>query len=376
MNATAAIKIIPNSYDISSRLLGDVTSAIAEDESKILPGDIILSRARTLTMHSIITLGQIYEYKWDKHNAFQFWSHPAMIVAVKGQKIESRDKSQTAIVKETALVQATVNPNGVHYALLKDFRREYSSRMWIFHPEKFTNESNRANALAMAQADAGETFYDWLKERDLLENESPPTEKGKAPKSKSVKRATYGLLSLASILVSQLFPGWNFRFFNKGQVTCSGFVADLMEVGGYSFDSEIHAFPADVAQPLYAELNVTKEEDVDAWVKGAARLRKQISIDKKLTLKNAKKINLTSKAKWMLAFGVLIAICVIVFICSLIPYWPLRLLAGAIIVYLSIIAAPVIVYAAFAYYHLSFKGIPKLIAMLRPLYWRKDEDLN
>ena len=121
---------------------------------------------------------------------------------------------------------------------------------------------------------------------------------------------------------------------------------------------------------------MTKEEDVDAWVKGAARLRKQISIDKKLTLKNAKKINLTSKAKWMLAFGVLIAICVIVFICSLIPYWPLRLLAGAIIVYLSIIAAPVIVYAAFAYYHLSFKGIPKLIAMLRPLYWRKDEDLN
>lgn len=37
---TAAGKHIPNSFEISSRSLDDATSAIAEDKSKIQPGDI------------------------------------------------------------------------------------------------------------------------------------------------------------------------------------------------------------------------------------------------------------------------------------------------------------------------------------------------
>lgn len=379
MKATAAIKTIPNSYDISSRPLGDTTSPIVADETKILPGDIVLSRARTLMMHSIITLGQIYKFSWDKENTFRFWSHPAMIVAVKGQRIKSRDGAHSATVKDTALVQATVNPVGVNYVLLSEFRRNYSSRLWIFSPLKFTPE-NRVEAVLEAELEAGEDLYDWLKSQNLLEGETTDMVNSMSARVPDVPRRqfTYGMLSLASILASQLFPKWKFRFFNDGQVTCSGFIAELMERAGYSFDSEIHAFPADVAEKLYEELGVFEERGVDSWVQGAARLRRQISEDKKLSMDNAKKLKLSRRAWSLLALGVAIAVGAMATICALISHlsWPLWLVIFVVVAYLSVVAAPIIVYSLLAYLKLSFVGIPKLVRMLRPLYWRKEEDIN
>jgi hypothetical protein len=379
MKATAAIMTIPNSYDISSRPLGDTTSPIAEDESKILPGDIILSRARTLTMHAIIGLGQIYKYRWDKGNTFRFWSHPAMIVAVKGHRIKSSDSAYSAIVTETVLVQATVNPVGVNFALLKDFRRDYSSRLWIFSPMKF-DAGNRAEAVHEAQTEAGQDLYEWLKAQQLLEDEKMEIVNALSGRvaHAAPRQFTYGLLSLASILSSQVFSKWKFRFFNEGQVTCSGFIAELMERADYSFDSEIHAFPADVAEKLYEELGVFEERGVDSWVQGAARLRHQISEDKKLSLENAKKLKLSARAWSLLALGVAIALGTMLVICSLISHlsWPLWIIIFALVAYLSIVAAPIIVYSLLAYFKISFVGIPKLLRMLRPLYWRKEDDIN
>jgi hypothetical protein len=379
MKATAAIMTIPNSYDISSRPLGDTTSPIVEDETKILPGDIVLSRARTLTMHTIIALGQIYKFSWDKDNTFRFWSHPAMIVAVKGQRIKSRDGAHSATVKDTVLVQATVNPAGVNFALLSEFRRNYSSRLWIFSPLKFTPE-NRMEAVFEAELEAGGDLYDWLKSQNLLEAETTDIVNSMSARIPDVPRRqfTYGLLSLASILVSQLFPKWKFRFFNEGQVTCSGFIAELMERAGYSFDSEIHAFPADVAEKLYEELGVFQERGVDSWVQGAARLRRQISEDKKLSLENAKKLKLSRRAWSLLALGAAITVGAMVVICGLISHlsWPLWLAIVVIVAYLSVVAAPIIVYSLLAYLKISFVGIPKLVRMLRPLYWRKEQDMQ
>lgn len=378
MDATTKIKTIPNSFDISSRSLGDTTSAIAEDESKIQAGDIILSRARTLTMHAIITLGQIYKFNWDKENTFRFWSHPAMIVAVKGQRVRSHDGARSAIVKETALVQATVNPAGVNFALLNDFRRNYSSRLWIFSPLKFTPD-NRLEAVLEAEIEAGTDLYEWLKAQKLLEDETTEILNTLSASMPNVPRRqfTYGMLSLASILVSQLFPKWKFRFFNLGQVTCSGFIAELMERADYSFDSEIHTFPADVAEKLYQELGVFEEQGVDTWVQGAARLRKQISDDKKLSTTNAKKLKLSLRAWSLLALGTAFALGSMAFICAHITHlsWPIWLATFALVAYLSIVAAPVFVYSLLAYLKISFVGIPKLVRMLRPLYWRKPDDL-
>ena len=378
MDATTKIKTIPNSFDISSRSLGDITSAIAEDESKIQAGDIILSRARTLTMHAIITLGQIYKFNWDKENTFRFWSHPAMIVAVKGQRVRSHDGARSAIVKETALVQATVNPAGVNFALLNDFRRNYSSRLWIFSPLKFTPD-NRMEAVLEAEIEAGTDLYEWLKAQKLLEDETTEILSSMSASMPNVPRRqfTYGMLSLASILVSQLFPKWKFRFFNLGQVTCSGFFAELMERADYSFDSEIHTFPADVAEKLYQEFGVFEEQGVDTWVQGAARLRKQISDDKKLSTTNAKKLKLSFRAWSLLALGTAFAIGSMAFICAHITHlsWPIWLATFALVAYLSIVAAPVFVYSLLAYLKISFVGIPKLVRMLRPLYWRKPDDL-
>lgn len=377
MKATAGSTTIPNSYEISSRPLGDVTSPIAPDESKIRPGDIILSRARTLTMHSIIALGQIYKYSWDKDNAFRFWSHPAMIVAVKGQRITSRDGTRTATVKETALVQATVNPQGVNFARLSEFRRAYSSRLWIFSPLKFT-DNDRVQAVSEAEIEADADVYDWLKENDLLENELPPTPMSARVKKETNRQFTYGLLSLASILVSQLFPKWKFRFFNEGQVTCSGFIAELMEKAKYSFDSEIHAFPADVAVKLYEELGVAEVKGVDTWVQGAARLRQQISTDRRLSTQGAKGLRLSGRAWSFLAFGIAIAVGTLTFFFLQIGQlsWPLWFATAAVVIYLSIVAAPIIIYSLLAYLKVSFVGIPKLVRMLRPLYWRRPEDMN
>lgn len=378
MDATTKIKTIPNSFDISSRSLGDTTSAIAEDESKIQAGDIILSRARTLTMHAIITLGQIYKFNWDRENTFRFWSHPAMIVAVKGQRVRSHDGARSAIVKETALVQATVNPAGVNFALLNDFRRNYSSRLWIFSPLKFTPD-NRLEAVLEAEIEAGTDLYEWLKAQKLLEDETTEILNTLSASMPNVPRRqfTYGMLSLASILVSQLFPKWKFRFFNLGQVTCSGFIAELMERADYSFDSEIHTFPADVAEKLYQELGVFEEQGVDTWVQGAARLRKQISDDKKLSTTNAKKLKLSLRAWSLLALGTAFALGSMAFICAHITHlsWPIWLATFALVAYLSIVAAPVFVYSLLAYLKISFVGIPKLVRMLRPLYWRKPDDL-
>jgi hypothetical protein len=379
MNAMAGRTSVPNSFVISSRPLGDVSSPIADDESKIQPGDIILSRARTLTMHSIIALGQIYKYQWDTENTFRFWSHPAMIVAVAGQAIISRDGTLMAMPTQTALVQATVNPRGVNFALLQDFRRDYSSRLWIFSPQQFEIGNNRIEAVREAENEAREDIFDWLKSNGLLENIQPnPTKQPIfSPRSPSSRQWTYGLLSLASILVSQLFPNWKFRFFNEGQVTCSGFVAELMERGHYSFDSEIHAFPADVAEKLYQELGVVENKEQD-WTGGAARLKQQISADKKLTLENAKKLKLSLRTWSLLAFGVAIAVGAMAFFLKHMTNlsWPVWILIFPIILYFSVVAAPFLVYSFLAYMKTSCVGIPRLMRMLRPIMWRKDSDLE
>lgn len=378
MNATAGSTFVPNSFAISSRPLGDVTSAIAEDEAKIRPGDIILSRARTLTMHSIIALGQIYKYQWDTENTFRFWSHPAMIVAVAGQTIISRDGMLMATPTDTALVQATVNPPGVNFALLKDFRRDYSSRLWIFSPRQFDIGSNRIEAIREAENEADADIFDWLKSEGLLENIQPNPTKLPSfpPRSPSSRQWTYGLLSLASILVSQLFPNWKFRFFNEGQVTCSGFIAELMERADYSFESEIHAFPADVAQKLYEELGVGPSKEAN-WTGGAARLKEQISADKKLTLKNAKKLKLSTRAWALLAFGVAIAVGAMALLFNLMSSlsWPVWILVLPFVLYFSVVAAPFLVYSFLAYFKTSCVGVPRLVRMLRPILWRKDGDL-
>ena len=378
MNTTASNAVIPNSFEISSRRLGDVTSPIAEDESNIRPGDIVLSRARTLTMHSIIALGQIYKYDWDKQNTFRFWSHPALIVAVGGQPIISRDGMQTAIVKETALAQATMNPQGVNFALLKDFRRDYSSRLWIFSPRRF-NDHNRMEAILEAENEANEDVFDWLQKKELLENIQPnPTKQPSfSPRAPSSRQWTYGMLSLASVLASQIFPQWKFRFFNEGQVTCSGFVAELMERADYSFGSEIHAFPADVAQKLYEELGVTPGMESD-WTGGAARLKEQISADKKLTMQNAKKLKLSARAWGLLTLGVAIAFGVMKSLVSLMTNLPSLLwwLLIPFVLYFSVVAAPFLVYSTLAWIKTSCVGIPRLMRMLRPILWRKPGDLQ
>ena len=379
MNTAASSNQIPNSFDISSRALGDVSSPIAADESQIRPGDIILSRAHTLTMHSIIALGQIYKYQWDTENTFRFWSHPAMIVAVAGQTIISRDGKQMATPKETTLVQATVNPVGVNYAMLKDFRRNYSSRLWIFSPLQFDIGSNRIEAIREAESEANVDIFDWMNSKGLLENiqPNPSNQPSFPPRSPSSRQWTYGMLSLASILVSQLFPNWKFRFFNEGQVTCSGFIAELMERAGYSFESEIHAFPADVAQKLYEELGVTAKKDVN-WTAGAARLKQQISADKKLTLENAKKLKLSSRAWGLLAVGVAIAVGAMAFFFHLMSNlsWPVWIIIFPFVLYFSIVAAPFLVYASVAYLKTAWVGIPRLLRMLRPILWRKPGDLQ
>ena len=381
VNETTGSRTIPNSFTISSRPLGDVTSPITADESNIKAGDIILSRAHTLTMHSIIALGQIYKYRWDKENTFRFWTHPAMIVAVKGQQIVSRDGTKAALVKETALVQATVNPPGVNFTLLNDFRRDYSSRLWIFSTRKFDAGDNRTEAVREAEIEANQDVFEWLKGKDLLNRIEVHATAASAdfrPRPASQRQVKYGMLSLASILVSQLFPKWKFRFFNEGQVTCSGFIAELMERAEYSFDSEIHAFPADVAQKLYDELGVQPQESEESWTGGVARLRQQISADRKVSLEGAKRLKLSGRAWALLAFGVAIAISAMAFFFCHISHlsWPVWIVVAALVAYFSIVAAPILVYSFLAYVKLAFVGIPRLVKMLRPLYWRKPGDMS
>ncbi len=381
MNETAVIASVPNSFKISSRSLGDVDSPIADDEANIRPGDIILSRARTLTMHSIIALGQIYKYQWDTENTFRFWTHPAMIVAVKDKPIYSRDGTMMGTPTETVLVQATVNPAGVNFALLKDFRRAYSSRFWIFSPRQFDIGNNRIEAVREAENEANADIFEWLKSERLLANiqPSPSRELSFPPRSPSSRQWTYGMLSLASILVGRLFPNWKFRFFNEGQVTCSGFIAELMERGQYSFDSEIHAFPADVAQILYEELGVVEKQDAEKnWTGGAARLKQQISADRKLTTENATRLKLSWRAWGLLAFGVANAfgaMALLFGLMSSLPGW-LWWIAFPFVLYFSVVAAPFIVYSFLAFIKTSCVGIPRLMAMLRPILWHKDGDLD
>ena len=380
MLSKAGAAEIPNSLKIGCRAIGDTSSPIAADESKIQPGDIILSRARTWTMHGIIALGQIYKYRWDSDNAFRFWTHPAMIVAAAGQPITNRAGTQQATIMRTALVQATVLPKGVNYVFLDDFRKDYHSRCWIFSPQKFSDE-DRDEALKEAEREAGEGLYEWLKVKDALANEiavgsaTPPQLQGPWPQ----RHFTYGMLSLLSILTQQLFPKWRFRFFNEGQVTCSGFIAELMETAGYNFDSEIHAFPADVAERLYAELGYLEKQGVDTWSQGAARLNKQLSVDRKMAFKNATSLRL-SAAAWIALLLALAIAFTLVFVA--LPFffhglpWPIRWVLYAIGAYLSVVAAPMLYYALHFTYQVAFSGIPRLIRMLRPLYWRRPEDLG
>ncbi len=290
---------VPNSLEISSRRLGDTESPIMAPGHVLQAGDIVLARARTIAMHAIITLGQIYKYHWDTENSFRFWSHPAMIVAVAGQPLRSADGTKVGTVTDNVLVQATINPKGVNYGLLSDFKRDYSSRCWIFSPVLFET-STRSKVVEHAEIESGMGLFEWLEGKGLLKDisEVPSAKQSNGNRRQDARQFTYGLLSLASVLSCQVFQQWRFRFFNEGQVTCSGFIAELMEKGNYVFPSEIHAFPGDVAEQLYddfpehralkvkalAEHDKGKSKD---WTKGVANLRKQISDDKKVALKNA-----------------------------------------------------------------------------------------
>ncbi len=392
VNATNAK--IPNSLEICSRRLGDEESPIMAEGHELLPGDIVLSRARTLSMHAIIALGQIYKYSWDTDNSFRFWSHPAMVVAVTGQTIRNADGSKEGTVTEDVLVQATVNPKGVNYALLKDFRKAYSSRCWVFSPKRF-NQFAREMAVGHAYNEASERMFEWMERNNCLTDITtlPGAKSLNGSIPKEPQQFTYGLLSLASILVSQIFDKWRFRFFNEGQATCSGFIAELMEKANYGFPSEIHAFPADVAEQLYADF-----QDHDAmqaaeiatqckgaskgWINGVAHLRKQISDDKKVMLKNAGTFRLSPGAMKALLGMIVIAGLftwgILAWAWPLIQDWPwfIRVALGGVSVYAIAVAAPITYYAARAFWNVAFRGIPQLIVMLRPLYWRRLGDLD
>ena len=385
---------VPNSLEISSRPLGDVDSPIMADDHVLQPGDIVLSRARTVAMHSIITLGQIYKYSWDTENSFRFWSHPAMIVAVAGQPLRNADGTKEGTVMDDVLVQATVNPKGVNFALLKDFKAAYSSRCWIFSPRRFS-EQIRSIAVEQAQNEAGIGLFEWLADKGLLEDITTLTNVNRQNGNNRPppQQFTYGLLSLVSILSSQVFDKWRFRFFNEGQETCSGFIAELMEKANYEFPSEIHAFPADVAEQLYAHLQdhdrmkaskVTEDEKRDAknWTKGVANLRKQISDDRKVVAKGAGTFRLSSRAtKALLSIGAIAAAFGLAISAWLWPHvqewpWVIRTALAVFCIYAIAVAAPVTYYALRAFFKLAFVGIPQLIRMLRPLYWRRSSDLN
>jgi hypothetical protein len=384
---------VPNSLEIGSRALGDVDSPIMAADHELKPGDIILSRARTLSMHTIIALGQIYKYSWDTDNSFRFWSHPAMIVAVTGQTIRNVDGTKEATVIEDVLVQATVNPNGVNFALLKDFRKAYSSRCWVFSPGKF-DLSGREKAVQHAVSEEGKSLFEWLEENKLLVDITDvPLDKRKPSERREARHVTYGMLSLASVLVSQVFAKWRFRFFNEGQVNCSSFIAELMEKANYMFPSDIHAFPGEVAEQLYADFQnhqeMQKAESSNekkgaskGWIQGVAQLRKQISNDRKVMLKNAGTFRMSSRALKalliMVAIAGFFAWAISAWIWPHIQGWPwvVRVALAGFSVYAIAVAAPIAYYAGRAFLNIAFKGIPQLIAMLRPLYWRRLDDLK
>ena len=150
-----------------------------------------------------------------------------------------------------------------------------------------------------------------------------------------------------------------------------------MERGHYSLDSQIHAFPADVAEKLYQELGVVENKEQD-WTGGAARLKQQISADKKLTLENAKKLKFSLRTWGLLAFGVAIAVGAMAFFLKHMTNlsWPVWILIFPIVLYFSVVAAPFLVYSFLAYMKTSCVGIPRLMRMLRPIMWRKDSDLE
>lgn len=408
-SVTARAVTIPNSLEICSRALGDVASPIMADSHRLQPGDIILSRARTLSMHSIIALGQIYKFSWDTDNSFRFWSHPAMIVAVAGQTLRNAQGTKQGTVMDDVLVQATVNPKGVNYALLKDFRKAYSSRCWIFSPQRFDKpisskdvkqteigaKTIRAMVVEHAQIESGKSLFEWLEENSLLADVStlPSVTPLSGLKPQEPRHFTYGMLSLASILVSQIFQKWRFRFFNEGQVTCSGFIAELMEKANYVFPSEIHAFPADVAEQIYldfqdhnamkqAEASKVTNGDQRGWIKGVAHLRKQISDDRKVMLKNAGSFRMSRRALTalltMVGIAGLFGWAILAWIWPLVQDWPwlIRVVLAGISIYAIAVAAPIAYYAGRAFLKVSLVGIPQLIAMLRPLYWRRPGDLE
>ena len=372
----AATRVLPNSFDIGARPLGNTTLPIFDDGYVTLPGDIVLSRAKTLAMHAIIVLGQIYRFRWDCDDTFRFWSHPAMVVAVPGQVMTSRDGTQQGEVARTVLVQATVNPKGVNYVFLDDFRRDYSSRCQILCPGKFT-EDDRKEAVAEAEDQAGEGVFEWLLHQENGLVNQVKINRLAAPPKKDTKQFTYGLLSLLSILTAQLFPKWKLRFFNEGQVTCSSFVAGLMEKGGYSFDSEQHAFPADVAEKLYRDQRPLWDESIDAKSQGIAKLRGLVWQQRGTAFRNATSFRLSPRSWFMVALVLAILGCFLFWALPLgleqLPWtlsWPLRWLYYGLGGYISIIAAPMFAYATYFTGMIAWKGVPRLIRMARPLYQR------
>jgi len=363
-------------------------------DHELKAGDVVLARARTIAMHGVITLGQIYKYSWDTENSFRFWSHPAMIVAVAGQTLQNAEGTKQGMVTEDVLVQATINPKGVNYALLKDFRNAYSSRCWVFSPLRFT-ESTRSMVVMHAEIEAGMALFEWLEGKGLLADVSalPSAKQPNGYKRQDPRQFTYGLLSLASVLSCQVFQKWRFRFFNEGQVTCSGFIAELMEKANYVFPSEIHAFPADVAEQLYADLQdhqgmiaaeALKESKGHSkdWTNAVANLRKQISDDRKAVLNNAGTFRISGRALKVLlsiaAIAGVFGLAISDFLWPHVQEWPwvIQLVLAGICLYAIAIAAPITYYALRAFLKLSFVGIPQLIVMLRPLYWRRHSDLN
>jgi hypothetical protein len=56
--------------------------------------------------------------------------------------------------------------------------------------------------------------------------------------------------------------------------------------------------------------------------------------------------------------------------------WFIRVALAGFFVYAIAVAAPITYYAGRAFLNVAFKGIPQLIVMLRPLYWRRLGDLD
>ena len=200
-------------------------------ETVLEPGYVILACASNPYFHFLIGLGQIQKYSNKDDNRFRFWTHPAIVVWKKDDKYADPEKDCEQVAEKFMIAQS-VGP-GVGLLTLEDFLVAYKYRCWAFKPKRI----NPADIPQIQQSVIG---YTHLKPQPKLI--------GNVLKRTWVA-AEYGVLTIFSIVFGLLFGRMRLRFSLASQVTCSGFVADLLERGGYRFtEGETHAFPADVAR--------------------------------------------------------------------------------------------------------------------------------